>query len=108
MLLIARIAPCFRRDARRAPLWSFLRHVLRRFFFKLHGATRGIRHPLRERRYRLHPETAPAQVGYPRPFTVTDNVPDGHYTDARGRRLTRDEVTSLPRGTRIYRFGDRA
>ena len=77
---------------------------LRRFFFKLHGATRGIRHPLRERRYRLHPETAPAQVGYPRSFTVTDNMPDGHYTDPRGRRLSRDEVTSLPLGTRIYRF----
>ena len=77
---------------------------LRRFFFKLHGATRGIRHPLRERRYRLHPETAPAQVGYPRPFTVTDNVPDGHYTDSRGRRLTCDQVAALPRGTHIYRF----
>ena len=77
---------------------------LRRFFFKLHGATRRFRHPLRERRYRLHPETAPAQVGYPRLFTIDGDVPDGHYTDARGRRLSRDEATALPRGTRIYRF----
>ena len=84
---------------------AFLRaYNLRRFFFKLHGATRGIRHPLRERRYRLHPETAPAQVGYPRLFIVTDNVPDGHYTDPRGRRLTCDEAAVIPHGTRIYRF----
>ena len=88
---------------------AFLRaYRLRRFFFKLHGATRRIRHPLRERRYRLHPETAPAQVGYPRPFVVADNVPDGHYTDPRGRRLSRDQAAALPRGTRIYRFEDRA
>ncbi len=84
---------------------AFLRaYRLRRFFFKLHGATRGIRHPLRERRYRLHPETAPAQVGYPQLFTVTDNITDGHYTDPRGRRLTRDEAAVMPNGTRIYRF----
>ncbi len=84
---------------------AFLRaYRTRRWLFSLHGATRNFRHPLRERRYRLHPETAPAQVGYPRPFIVTDNVPDGHYTDARGRRLSREAVNDLPRGTRIYRF----
>ena len=84
---------------------AFLRaYRLRRFFFKLHGATRGIRHPLRERRYRLHPETAPAQVGYPRLFTVAKDVPEGHYTNPRGRRLTREEATTLPRSSRIYRF----
>ncbi len=77
---------------------------MRRWLFSLHGATRRLRHPLRERRYRLHPETAPAQVGYPRPFVITDKMPEGHYTDARGCRLSLDEVKALPQGTRVYRF----
>ena len=34
-------------------------------------------------------------------------APEGHSTDARGRRLSREEVDALPRGTRLYRF-DRA
>ena len=87
---------------------AFLRaYRLRRFLFSLHGLTRPFRHPLREWRYRRHPETAPAQVGYPRPFVARGPAPEGHYTDARGRRLSREEVDALPRGTRLYRF-DRA
>lgn len=84
---------------------AFIRaYRLRRFLFKLHGATRGIRHPIRERRYRLHPETAPAQVGYPRAAASSPDASEGHYTDARGRRISRDEVASLPRGTPVYFF----
>ena len=84
---------------------AFLRaYRLRRFFFKLHGATRRFRHPLRERRYRLHPETAPAQVGYPRLVPVADDMPDGHYTDSRGRRLSRDEAAAMQPGSLLYRF----
>ena len=84
---------------------AFLRaYRLRRFFFKLHGATRRFRHPLRERRYRLHPETAPAQVGYPRLVKVADGMPDGHYTDSRGRRLSRDEAAAMQPGSLLYRF----
>jgi hypothetical protein len=77
---------------------------LRRFFFRLHGKTRALRHPIRERRYRLHPETAPAQVGYPRAVPSSPDAPEGHYTDARGRRISRDEVASLPKGTTVYLF----
>ena len=33
--------------------------------FRLHTATRHIRHPFRELRYRLNPKRAPAQVAYP-------------------------------------------
>ncbi len=78
----------------------------RRFCFRAHGATRAFRHPIRERRYRLHPETAPAQVGYPRAVASSPGAPEGHYTDARGRRISRDEVASLPRGTTVYLFDD--
>ncbi len=77
---------------------------LRRFFFRLHGKTRALRHPIRERRYRLHPETAPAQTGYPRAVPSSSDAPEGHYTDARGRRISRDEVASLPKGTTVYLF----
>ena len=33
--------------------------------FRIHSATRKFRHPFRELRYVLHPETAPAQAPYP-------------------------------------------
>lgn len=35
--------------------------------FRIHSATRKFRHPFRELRYALHPETAPAQAPYPPP-----------------------------------------
>ena len=48
------------------PPQSFLRAcVLWRKLFRFHSATRKFRHPFRELRYVLHPETAPAQAPYP-------------------------------------------
>ena len=75
-----------------------------RALFKLHGKTRKFRHPFRELKYRRHPETAPAQAGYPLPYVTDGTLRDGHYTDASGRRLTPQEVAALPAGTSIYRF----
>lgn len=76
-----------------------------RFIFRLHGHTRRFRHPLRELKYRRRPETAPAQVGYPKPFTVTEVIPqEGVYTDKFGNLITHEEVCALPAGTKIYRF----
>lgn len=74
-----------------------------RFLFSLHGLTRPFRHPLREMRYRRHPETAPAQAGYPSLVTASPSLPDGRYTDARGREISREEAASLPPGTPVYR-----
>lgn len=77
-----------------------------RTLFRLHGKTRKFRHPLRELKYKRHPETAPAQAGYPLPYITDGTQRDGHYTDALGRRLTPQEVAALPVGTSIYRFSN--
>lgn len=75
-----------------------------RFLFSLHGLTRPFRHPLREMRYRRHPETAPAQAGYPTLVKASSSLPAGRYTDARGRAISSDQAASLPPGTPVYRF----
>ncbi len=88
---------------------AFLRaYRMHRFFFRLHGATRRLRHPIRERRYRLHPETAPAQAGYPVLRKASPAMPEGHYTDAAGRRLSRAGAEALPQGTPVYLFKEDA
>lgn len=81
---------------------------LYRFLFSLHGLTRPFRHPLREMRYRQHPETAPAQAGYPVRLPASASLPEGRYTDARGRGISRSEAAALPRGTTVYRFATQA
>lgn len=43
-------------------LSAYHRHWLR---FRIHSRTRRSRHPIREIRYKVHPETAPAQADYP-------------------------------------------
>lgn len=84
-------------------LKAYWRH---RWFFHLHGRTRNFRHPFRELKYKRHPETAPAQVLYPRPITVSSNIPEGKYTDSRALPLTREQVLKLPHGSRIYFFNN--
>lgn len=73
-----------------------------RFLFSLHGMTRPFRHPLREMRYRRHPETAPAQAGYPVLVKASPDLGGAWYTDLRGRAISRCEVSSLPSGSLVY------
>lgn len=85
------------------PPKGFMRAYRRlRFLFSLHGLTRPFRHPLREMRYRRHPETAPAQAGYPALVTASPDLRGSWFTDLRGRAISCGEAASLPSGTPIY------